>query len=58
MLQLTPATELAEEGKPQFPCASPEHEAARKALLAGEIEFRHHRSRLGEQRQARPCAAS
>lgn len=54
MLQLTPATELAAKGKTPFPGASPEYEAARKALLADEIEFRRHMTRLVEQRRALP----
>jgi predicted dithiol-disulfide oxidoreductase (DUF899 family) len=54
MMQLTPATELAAKGKTPFPGASPEYEAARKALLAEEIEFRRHMTLLGEQRRALP----
>jgi predicted dithiol-disulfide oxidoreductase (DUF899 family) len=54
MLQLTPATELAAKGKTPFPGASPEYEAARKALLAEEIEFRRHMTWVGEQRRALP----
>ena len=53
MMQLTSATALAAKGKTPFP-ASPEYEAARKALLADEIEFRRHMTRLGEQRRALP----
>jgi predicted dithiol-disulfide oxidoreductase (DUF899 family) len=52
--QLTPATQLAMAAKTPFPGASPEYEAARKALLANEIEFRRHMTRLGEQRRALP----
>lgn len=53
-VQLTPATELATKAKTPFPGASPEYEAARKALLADEIEFRRHMTRLGERRRALP----
>ena len=52
--QLTSAKELATKSKTPFPGASPEYEAARKALLADEIEFRRHMTRLGEQRRALP----
>ena len=52
--RLTPATELALKARTPFPGASPEYEAARKALLADEIEFRRHMTRLGEQRRALP----
>jgi predicted dithiol-disulfide oxidoreductase (DUF899 family) len=51
---MTPATELATKAKTAFPGASPEYAAARKALLANEIEFRRHMTRLGEQRRALP----
>jgi predicted dithiol-disulfide oxidoreductase (DUF899 family) len=53
-LQLTSATELATQAKSPFPGASPEYEAARQALLADEIEFRRHMTRLSEQRRALP----
>ena len=53
-VQLTPATELATKARTPFPGASPAYEAARKALLADEIEFRRHMSRLSEQRRALP----
>ena len=49
-----PATELAKTAKTPFPGASSEYEAARKALLAEEIEFRRHMTRLGKQRRALP----
>ena len=52
--QLTSATELAKKARTPFPGASPEYEAARKALLADEIEFRRHMTRLCEQRRALP----
>ena len=51
---LKPAVELAAMAKTPFPGASPEYEAARKALLAEEIEFRRHMTRLTEQRRALP----
>ncbi|MDL9999492.1 DUF899 family protein [Variovorax sp. J22P240] len=51
---LTPAAELAKKAKRPFPGASDEYAAARQALLAEEIEFRRHMTRLVEQRQALP----
>ena len=51
---LTPAAELAAKAKTPFPGASPEYERARQALLAEEIEFRRHMTRLVEQRRALP----
>jgi len=51
---LKPAVELAAHAKAPFPGASPEYEAARRALLAEEIEFRRHMTRLVEQRRALP----
>lgn len=51
---LTPAAELAKKAKTPFPGASVEYEAARQALLAEEIEFRRHMTRLVEQRRALP----
>ena len=51
---LKPAVELAAMAKTPFPGASPEYEAARKALFAEEIEFRRHMTRLTEQRRALP----
>jgi predicted dithiol-disulfide oxidoreductase (DUF899 family) len=53
-VQLKPATELATKAKTPFPGASPEYKSARKALLADEIEFRRHMTRLGEQRRELP----
>jgi predicted dithiol-disulfide oxidoreductase (DUF899 family) len=53
-VQLAPATELACKAKIPFPGASPAYETARKALLADEIEFRRHMSKLSEQRRALP----
>ena len=51
---LTPAQDLAAKAKTPFPGASAEYDAARKALLAEEIEFRRHMTRVGEQRRALP----
>ena len=53
-VQLPPATEMAKKAQTPFPGASPDYELARKALLAEEIEFRRHITRLGEQRRALP----
>jgi predicted dithiol-disulfide oxidoreductase (DUF899 family) len=52
--QLVPATALATKAKTPFPGASADYETARKALLAEEIEFRRHMTRLAEQRRALP----
>jgi len=54
MPELKPAAELAAQAKAPFPGASAEYERARRALLAEEIEFRRHMTRLVEQRQALP----
>lgn len=51
---LKPADQLAAHAKTPFPGASPEYEAARRALLQEEIEFRRHMTRLAEQRRALP----
>jgi len=51
---LTPAAELAAKAKTPFPGASSEYERARQALLAEEIEFRRHMTRVVGQRQALP----
>ena len=51
---LTPAADLAKKAKTPFPGASAEYDAARRALLAEEIEFRRHMTRLTEQRRALP----
>ena len=53
---LKPATLLAEQARTPFPGASREYEEARRALLAEEIEFRRHLTRLTEQRTARSSA--
>lgn len=50
----TPATQLAAKARTPFPGASPAYEAARKALLAEEIEFRRHMTHLCERRRALP----
>lgn len=50
----TPAAELAKLAKTPFPGASADYERARQALLAEEIEFRRHMTRLTEQRRALP----
>ena len=51
---LTPAAELAKLAKTPFPGASADYETARQALLAQEIEFRRHMTRLTVQRRALP----
>jgi len=51
---LANARELAREAKTPFPGSSPEYDAARQAVLAEEIEFRRHMTRLAEQRRALP----
>ena len=51
---LTSAAELAKRAKTPFPGASADYETARQALLAQEIEFRRHLTRLTAQRRALP----
>jgi predicted dithiol-disulfide oxidoreductase (DUF899 family) len=51
---LKPAATLAKYGKTPFPGESEEYLRAREALLAEEIEFRRHMTRLTEQRCALP----
>lgn len=51
---MKPAAELAALGKTPFPAASPAYEDARRALLAEEIAFRRHMTRLVAQRRALP----
>ena len=51
---LVPAAELARKARTPFPGASAEYDAAREALLAEEIEFRRHMTRVVEQRRALP----
>ena len=52
--ELTPARELADARTAPFPGESEAYAEARRALLAEEIEFRRHMTRLGEQRRALP----
>jgi predicted dithiol-disulfide oxidoreductase (DUF899 family) len=54
MPDLKPAAELARLARTPFPGASAEYERARQALLAEEVEFRRHMTRLVEQRRALP----
>jgi len=51
---LRPAADLAAHARTPFPGASADYDAARQALLADEIEFRRHATRLVAQRQALP----
>jgi len=51
---LAPAAELAEKRKPFLAGESEAYARARKKLLAEEIEFRRHMTRLSEQRRALP----
>jgi len=51
---LAPAAELAKRAKTPFPGASADYETARQALLAQEIEFRRHMTRMTAQRRALP----
>lgn len=51
---LKSADELSRLPRPRFPGESPEYSEARRALLAKEIEFRRHMTRLVEQRRALP----
>lgn len=51
---LIPAEQLSRKAHPQFPGESAEYREARRALLAEEIEFRRHMTRLVEQRRALP----
>ena len=52
--QPTPAAQLASKARTPFPGATAEYDRARAALLAEEIEFRRHMTRLVEQRRALP----
>lgn len=52
---LTSAHELAKKRRPLFEGESAEYRKAREALLAEEIEFRRHMTRLTQQRQALPA---
>jgi predicted dithiol-disulfide oxidoreductase (DUF899 family) len=51
---LKPAATLATLAKTPFPGESAEYRKAREALVAEEIEFRRHMTRLTEQRRALP----
>jgi predicted dithiol-disulfide oxidoreductase (DUF899 family) len=51
---LRPAKDLAQKARPLFPGESEAYRKARTALLAEEIEFRRHMTRLCEQRRALP----
>src|SRR4051794_39277798 len=51
---LTAAETLAKDAKTPFSGESAEYRKAREALLAEEIEFRRHLTRLSEQRRALP----
>jgi predicted dithiol-disulfide oxidoreductase (DUF899 family) len=51
---LRPAADLAAHARTPFPGASAGYDAARQALLAEEIAFRRHATRLVAQRQALP----
>lgn len=53
-LTLAPAATLARKAKTPFPGETAEYRQAREALLAEEIEFRRHMTRLAEQRRALP----
>lgn len=53
MPDLKPAADLAKLRTP-WPSESDDYRRAREALLAEEIEFRRHMTRLSEQRQALP----
>ena len=52
---LIPASTLARKAKTPFPGESDAYRKAREALLAEEIEFRRHMTRLAEQRRALPA---
>ncbi|MCP1198831.1 DUF899 family protein [Notoacmeibacter sp. MSK16QG-6] len=51
---LKPAADIAHRRTPQFSGESAEYATARQALLAEEIDFRRHMTRLSEQRMALP----
>jgi len=52
--QLTPAADMAAHRRPAFPGESVDYAKARQELLAAEIDFRRHMTRLTAQRQALP----
>jgi predicted dithiol-disulfide oxidoreductase (DUF899 family) len=51
---LTPARAMAKQARTPFPGESDTYREAREALLAEEIEFRRHMTRLSEQRRSLP----
>jgi predicted dithiol-disulfide oxidoreductase (DUF899 family) len=51
---LKPAATLAKLARTPFAGESPEYRKAREALVAEEIEFRRHMTRLTEQRRSLP----
>lgn len=51
---MVPADQLADKANNPFPGESEEYRAARRALLAEEIDFRRHMTRLVDQRRALP----
>ena len=51
---LTPSRNLAKQAKTPFPGESEAYREAREALLAEEIEFRRHMTRLSAQRRSLP----
>ena len=51
---LTPAKTLASKGRTPFPGETDAYRKARESLLAEEIEFRRHMTRLVEQRRTLP----
>ena len=52
---LVAADQLAEKASNPFPGESPAYRTARRALLAEEIAFRRHMTRLAEMRRALPA---
>jgi predicted dithiol-disulfide oxidoreductase (DUF899 family) len=52
--KLIPASDLAAQREALFPGESTDYAEARQKLLAEEIEFRRHMTRVSEQRQALP----
>jgi len=51
---LKPAAALAKTARTPFPGENSQYREAREALLAEEIEFRRHQTRIAEQRRALP----
>src|SRR4029077_3962036 len=54
---LIPATTLARKAKTPFPGETDAYHKAREALVAEEVEFRRHMTRLAEQRRSLPPGA-